>query len=724
MHDDRLGYLSKSYFSQLETINNALFTVREIDVLACVLHMRGNIKIAAILNISPRTVETHILNIKRKIERSAREAIIDFVERSGKLTIIRRHYQALLIKAEFNKKLKLTSIAARNKTPVCHFCIPNKEIEISLLAEEIKTYFKFLGIKTIIYKKAEEMLFQHKNEDHFIYVVNNQESICFKYVEQANKSPPHYTFLVFNNIKEPIIKELIASDCVINFDKDTNYYLTVFNLLQRLFPTINFNNIIFEFKTYYQAVTDPIPQHAFIYESNSIHENKVGIHKKLKNLVTLKIIFISLTAAGLAIYLLLILKATPDMLKINKELAKFTESFASSVTMNNKVELYYKFEKEAEKIMKYFDDKEVQVYFYNAKPSELMSYLYSMHVISTHYTYDKHDGVKARELLLNAKNLAEEYIQKKSNVLIDFKGLSKEEIYAELSRIEDLPEIYTKIIYSLGRTYLYQGNFNEALTYFELSKSLGYTLELFEGPLSARAELEVKNRQIEIEMKTGNSITLKQKIEDLIYIIEALRSDGKEYKVDYSPNGQFKITIPNKDIYNVVCCGEEIVKHYLKLIVITKDRGQKNTYAKKILIQFVGSKLLPGLLSQSKEIAKKKAINIYNTLGYVLLKLYDENINFRQFKGNITKELDLHPGDDLEIIQQIFNLSKLKSRSNDFTKADAYDGLLKVQERRLNQKNTMTTQVLETEIHALRNKRDSINKELNRTPYYDLYFSK
>lgn len=116
MSSNNADFLPHSYFKELEIINNIEFTNREIDVLACIVHMRGASKIASILNISPRTAETHISNIKRKIDKTARENIIDFTEKSGKSDIIRKHYKYLLASADFAQKLANIYILARNKS--------------------------------------------------------------------------------------------------------------------------------------------------------------------------------------------------------------------------------------------------------------------------------------------------------------------------------------------------------------------------------------------------------------------------------------------------------------------------------------------------------------------------------------------------------------------------------------------------------------------------------
>jgi len=41
-----------------------------------------------------------------KLECSARDSIIDFIEKSGKLATVRKYYSCLLIHAKFEKQLK------------------------------------------------------------------------------------------------------------------------------------------------------------------------------------------------------------------------------------------------------------------------------------------------------------------------------------------------------------------------------------------------------------------------------------------------------------------------------------------------------------------------------------------------------------------------------------------------------------------------------------------
>lgn len=85
------------YISSLHLINNIKFSQREIEVLSCIFQMRTAKKIASILSIAPKTVQSHISNISHKLDCNSREGIIDFIEKSDKYLIIKNYYFLLLV---------------------------------------------------------------------------------------------------------------------------------------------------------------------------------------------------------------------------------------------------------------------------------------------------------------------------------------------------------------------------------------------------------------------------------------------------------------------------------------------------------------------------------------------------------------------------------------------------------------------------------------------------
>ena len=107
--------MKSSEYEELQSIKDKNFTIREIDIIACLIHNRGEKKIAALLSISPRTVSAHVRNIMQKLTCNSREAIIDFIEKSGKLNFLKNHYNILLINATFqNYLVKIGKLYNRN----------------------------------------------------------------------------------------------------------------------------------------------------------------------------------------------------------------------------------------------------------------------------------------------------------------------------------------------------------------------------------------------------------------------------------------------------------------------------------------------------------------------------------------------------------------------------------------------------------------------------------
>jgi len=94
------------FLSPLKTIENIIFTKREIDVIACIMHAKSHKKIASILAVSPRTVSFHVSNILTKTGATSRDCVIELLEKSGQMQYIRQHYHWLLEFTAFEQFLK------------------------------------------------------------------------------------------------------------------------------------------------------------------------------------------------------------------------------------------------------------------------------------------------------------------------------------------------------------------------------------------------------------------------------------------------------------------------------------------------------------------------------------------------------------------------------------------------------------------------------------------
>lgn len=281
MNSNKIIYLPDGYFDNLKIINEVLFTAREIDVIACIANMRGVGKIASILGISSRTAETHIANIKRKIDKVSRESIIDFVEKSAQSYLFRKHYQNLLIQADFIKRLKAI-FALKHKAPVCYLFgdfKTNKELIVSAIQKHLKA----AGIKLITSTKGDVMEYDNKQEAYFIYIISNkncQQIIHSKAREQALIMPNNFIFLSVEDINFDLGKEL-AGVQYIDFTKQENYYLTIFEILKRLLPDIDLAKAVAQLKSYHASIIDL--QHYVVCSEVSLEKrNKVNLPVMLR----------------------------------------------------------------------------------------------------------------------------------------------------------------------------------------------------------------------------------------------------------------------------------------------------------------------------------------------------------------------------------------------------------------------------------------------------------
>ncbi len=138
---------------ELQEISGIKITNREVDIISCIIHNRGTKKIASILSISHKTVASHIANITNKLGFNTKEAIIDIVERSGKLNHFRKHYFNLVINNLFRLKLKKLSLLNKKGETVS---ILNLDASINkILLTQLKYELSLVNIKVIENDKTE-----------------------------------------------------------------------------------------------------------------------------------------------------------------------------------------------------------------------------------------------------------------------------------------------------------------------------------------------------------------------------------------------------------------------------------------------------------------------------------------------------------------------------------------------------------------------------------------
>lgn len=692
------------YLQYLSKINNIKFTTREVEIIACVLNHNNNKKIASILLISNRTVETHILSISKKINCSSREFFSDFIEAANLSRLFNEYYNYVLIEAFFYKQLKYIKRLLSYQQFTCFLC--HTEIDENN-QHVLRQLMKDLKEVNVLVKDVRQVKPEIHKPEYFLILSDNYKDIA---------SPANITSAAESN--------------VIDFNKQ-NYYLNTFQLLEKITSLPQLKEIGQEFAAKCSEILKNLDPQTVNGEQNQ----KITSEKPLKNSINRHNFRVKLLIA-LPVFGLLVFFAAITYPPLNLAFLKPDDQnrfevllselknipLSTDYTTPEQVQKNYNRIKTVENIISLSLTQDFTKYLTGTAVSatDLVQYLYKLFALANYYAYNSHDAKKAEEILIYAKHLAEEYVTQFSTLKLNFEELPIEDVYAELKIIQDLPEVYARIIYSLGRVYLYTKNGAKSLKYLEQAKYLGNQLGLFEGYLSDRSGLGIiKFNEIEKTIRQEISEQQRQHLQQLMTLYLQLKNCDAKYIVNYTPglNSQQSL-IPKEDIYNVVECSQQIIKILTTLIASTNSTEAKRHYLKQIENEFVDNNNKSGILKISEGLSNKKKASVYNSLGMLLLNLFNEQDDptLQFFYDQIRKSLNLKQNTQLEIIEEIFLLAGSLSRNSDFTKADSYGGLAKLYRKKLTIKELPPHEKnrLIQLIDKLEKKQDDINRMINR----------
>lgn len=289
MSNYSIKFFPEPYYDHLKIIRGVSFTCREIDVMACVLSGRGTKTMASFLSIALRTAETHLRNIMRKMECNSQEGIRDFVEKSDKFIAIKQHYISLLTEINFREHLQKISQQG-NMEHLVYFQIPSQgQEEQSSFIERLRDHLTLAGIKIRPVGKNKKSASASQNKgpqkDDPTLCLLSEKTIAqlqdFQsegrleidhLIQKAAARPSSVIVLLWNLDSVSVIPQAIKDIRYINFETEKSYYFSMFELLERILPSIKLGDIISAFKEKY----DPV--HDFVQRSAS--EEGLPLHKK------------------------------------------------------------------------------------------------------------------------------------------------------------------------------------------------------------------------------------------------------------------------------------------------------------------------------------------------------------------------------------------------------------------------------------------------------------
>lgn len=279
----------KVYKENLTLINGIKFTFREIDILACILHIRGDKKIADICNITTATVSTHINNIKNKIGANSKDQIIDFIEKSTFSQIFNKYYIILRVKSHFEKAL-LAIAKQINTKPITIYCDSNIHIDPALY-KMITEHLAIANIKLSPSTTEANTIDLQSIKEESYYL--NFFALLSQIINEAKIHPIYLEFkskyqILTSAYEEPILTEAHETSSPVHLIKHTNkkhifalvlLVLSVIYYLTNFFPSLQLShqpNVAWE---------APKQDHVFVPRAALLKQLNNQLHPKLSVVV-------------------------------------------------------------------------------------------------------------------------------------------------------------------------------------------------------------------------------------------------------------------------------------------------------------------------------------------------------------------------------------------------------------------------------------------------------
>lgn len=265
------------------SINNIVFTSREIDVIACILNVRGVKKIGNILGISHRTVESYIKTILRKISSNSQEAIKDFVEKSSELVLIKQHYIDLLINKLFLSQIANVAIKLKNKNISCVLGRTGNE-----RLEYIASCLKLANIN--VTEQSSKMLID-AGDQKIIEVLTDKHLLQLREVKKTGDT----IFICFDkSLRDVFLQKFSYPQIIDCFEKD-QIYSAIFKIIELLAPSVDLHDSISSFNKQKDNVVNlKIDLTTRVLKVDQGTKEKFLIKKKLTSINLILIVIIAI----------------------------------------------------------------------------------------------------------------------------------------------------------------------------------------------------------------------------------------------------------------------------------------------------------------------------------------------------------------------------------------------------------------------------------------------
>ncbi|MDX1923689.1 MAG: LuxR C-terminal-related transcriptional regulator [Rickettsiaceae bacterium] len=709
-------------------INEIKLTPREVDIISCIICGKTPQIIASFLSsptrqIATRTVNSHISNIKRKIEGCARVSIIEWIENSDKLSFVRMHYLNLLFKKEFYKYfeelkkivdfkyenilINIYSIKLSNSISKHLVVIDEYEKLARVTAQKITEDLEFFEIKKPIIKlqKIDYISEIMDYGDSKIYHINiivcpkirdYKGDAVYTKICRGGSVLQNYLFLALE-IEQLCLacegrnKKLIKSELI----KYRNYPLFFLSLVENLNKKNNqdLENLRKKLADESTRIYGNRTQKEKFEIKSKIFSKTLGQTKKncricYRNVTLVSIIcFITIIAISSNMYASAIYDS-----KITKYDALFSvyEEFTTWNLSKESAERNGNVVKKLESVITRIELKKVYKFFWNTKihSNELINSVYNLNCISSYILSCENNPTKAQKVLKFTRFLIEEYLNDHNKITVNLKKLDDSEIYNELDVVRNLPELCSIFAYFMGRCNLALKNLEKAEKFFLLSKNLGAKSLIFESFISGTSLGRVKSLKAELLIEKNMITEAKALIEEAIKIYVHHMNISTPHTLLFGPHAKIhRYIIPKDDVITQIECSKNILSLYTRMIDISESNEEKKSYISSAQGYYINAERGKGrilnIFAEDNNIIPRIKANSCNEIGFFLLRIVDVGAEFSRMKEEIQKSFQKSADKDLDLIYEIFKYAKSLSRSAEFTKVDAIRGLIATSQKKL-----------------------------------------
>ena len=288
MQNHDLFFPEEFYIEKLLIVDGVRFTQRELDIIACVLNGKGAKNIACFFthngrSLSVKSVETHVLNIRRKIGGNSKDSIINFFEKANKNKELHAYYLCLMMKKDFEQCAYKISELVKPTGKNISIYIDQEFVELdeskrnsrnNVILDRLQQCLNHFFSEVFIEKYSSKLILKPSEAESFNIYFLEKLNVDFSDGVALKKIDPNKTLLVFlsdANVTEPHIP-------YIQVKEQQNYYFLFLEILNKLFPKNDLDSVFSEFNTKYKnidlGIADNISQ-----TTNSLipyKENKIG----------------------------------------------------------------------------------------------------------------------------------------------------------------------------------------------------------------------------------------------------------------------------------------------------------------------------------------------------------------------------------------------------------------------------------------------------------------